>query len=586
MNQQLRLTLARSFFILFFLSLLSFSTSAETLNLVINSKNWKDVYAGTMYAQWLGHDFYYVVSTAHADVLLSHVRFKYPIALLESDQPYVTNYKNKLEPRFQVKEILQKTESLTWPKELGQRINTTKFVVLDGKFGYNAISVVSYALREKAWVLFAEEFTPDALASYLRDRNASYVLQYGALTDDYRQAISTFNLETIDQGNRFSNNVALLEKTLSKKSALQLTLATGEFIERNLINGVERDPTLLIGSENLPDVSVDFLKKHNIQYGVLIGSDQSDVARWIKQNTPVKYMFVKFGQTFIQKGSAVSEPWALTLFYLPKVPLNVSIEKIQYNKQTRQLEVAYQNQEATRTYLKGRVTVFLGNATNQNVEDDAVTVLESKSTKSAAYSITIDEELLSAEANMSVEVTGNYGEEPGALERKAVQRAENLAVVSFTDESLLQLGPLVYNPSRQGFELELINSGPVKAFFSPHLRWIINGQEKSAAVLTASMGASERQTVFFYSPLSKDELAGLRGGVVSVLLDYGAREAYLTKTLTEDRLFSLSQSTSGQNQIDWTLIVIALVVLAALLYFFTRGSGASGAGHFSARRRF
>ncbi len=576
------------FLLLFFVSFLSISVHAESTNVIIDSKNWKDVYAGTLYAQWSGQEFYFVNGVPHANVLPGQIRYRLPVVLLESDNPFAVNYKNTLEQRgFSVKEVLEKPGDLTWSQALGQRVNATRFVVLDGAFGYNAVSVVSYALRENAWVLFAEDFTADGLKNYLRTQKAAHVLQYGALPEDKRLALAGFNPETIDRGDRFSNNVALLDRLLAKQPAAQLTLANGEFIERNLIDGPARDPVLLVGTGNLPSVSAEFLRKNSIAYGVLIGSEQSDLARWIKQHTPMKYIYVKFAQTFIQKGTAVTEPWALTYFYLPRLALNVTIQTIQYNQKTNVLEVVYRNQESTRTYLQGRADVYIGNVSSQNVQDDGVTVLEAQATQTASYPLRIDEKLFSTDVNLSVEVTGNYGEEPGALERRVTQRAENLAVVSFSDESALQLGPLVYDSSRQGFDLEIINSGPVTAYFEPHLRFSVSNQTQSLTTKNTVIAAGTSQKVFFHSPFSKEQVSNLNGAVVSVLVNYGARESFLTKSIAEDRLFSLSAASNGsssQNSVDWTLVgIVGLVVGAGVLYF-TRQKGSSGG--FSARRRF
>jgi len=484
---------------------------------------------------------------------------------------------------FPVTEVLAKAPEQSWSQALGQRLNVTRFVVLDGAFGYNAISVVSYAVRENAWVLFAEDFTPGGLTAYLQAQNAVHVLQYGALPEDKRLALAAFNPETIDRGDRFSNNVALLDRLLSKQAATQLTLTNGEFIERSLIDGPARDPIMLTGRQNVPPVTADFLRQRNIQYGVLIGSEQAELGRWIKENTPMKYIYVKFAQTIIEPGTAVAQPWALNVFLVPRAALNVSINAIQYNQKTSELEVVYQNRESVRTYLKGSVDLLIGNVSAEHVEDSGITLLEAGAQKTATYRLTTASGLLTGSANLSAEVSGLYGEEPGALERLVFQRADNLAVISFSDDSLLALGTLVYDVARQGFELEIINSGPVTAYFEPHLQFSLADEPNALGTKTLTVPAGESQKVFFHSPFSKEQLNELNGAVISTSVNYGAREAFLIKTVSEDRLFSLTD-VAVQNSVDWTLIAIVGLVVAGGLFLFTR-RGKSDSGGFSARRR-
>ena len=559
--------------------------AASGANVVINSNHWKDVYAGSLYAQFNQDDFYFLSSVAHGDILPTHIRYKQPVILLESERAFVANYKSVIESRgFAIQEVLSKAPDLSWSQALGQRLNATRFLVLDGAFGYNAISAVSYAVRENAWVLFAEDFTPESLKTYLQRQNAVHVLQYGALPEDKRTALAGFNPEVIDKGDRFSNNVALLDRLFAKQPAAQLTLTNGEFIERSLIDGPQRDPVLLTGSQNVPPVTVAFLKQKNIQYGVLIGSDQAELGRWIKENTPMKYVYVKFAQSIIERGTTVAQPWALNVFPVPRVALNVTINAIQYNQKTSELEVVYQNRESVRTHLKASVDLLVGNTSAEHVEDSSVTILEAGAQKTATYRLTAADRLVTESANLSAEVTGLYGEEPGALERVVFERADNLAVISFSDGSILALGPLVYDVSRQGFELDVINSGPAQAYFEPHLRFSVSDEPRALSSKTLAVAAGERQKVFFHSPFTKEQLNDLSGAVISTSLNYGAREAFLSKTVSEDRLFSLLDAPV-QNSVDWTLIVVALVGVAGALYFFTRG-GKSDSGGFSARRRF
>ncbi|MBI5225785.1 hypothetical protein HY994_00915 [Candidatus Micrarchaeota archaeon] len=573
----------------FFLVLLAFaglSVSAATPQVLVNSQDWKDVYAGMMFGQWQDTEYNVVTNAEQGKALLDRIGLDKQILLVESATPYLSGYADLLKSRgFDVVETLKSTPGKPAGLELARKLNASAFVVMDGTYGYNAISVIPYALRQKKWVLFSEDLAPADLTAFLQGQRAVSVLQYGRVRTPVKDALAPLNPEVLDLGDRFSNNVALLKRLDALNKPSQIFFSDGTFIERTLFSSNANISIILVGPDAVPAVSLSYLKSAGIPFGVLIGTGLSELGRWIKKNTPTTTIFVKFAQTFI-KGPGVTEPWVLDQTYLPKIPMNVSIGDMRYNALTKQLEVTYQNEVGTPTYLQAALEAFVGNASIRSVLGTPEVVLEPGATKAVAYDFDLPESAFPQNGgNVSVQVSANYGAEQGALDHLVQKRQDNLVSVSFDDACVLSLLNVSYDSGRQGFRIGVHNDAATACFLVPFLTYTVFDLPVPLSLQRLSMEGQSDLDLFFYAPLKNDALQDLQGSTLRVHLDYGAREAYLIKTLDEDRLFSLQGASVQASSMDWTLVGGVLVALAALAFFFTRGSSGGGSGSFSARRR-
>jgi len=573
----------RLFFSLLLLSFMSsvLLASNDSVQVVINSADWKDVYSGALYSAQLDHRFSFLIADQAGPSLMQRIA-RIPILLVESDKrSFVPGFAEELRRNgFEVAEVVASTQDNPASLVLGRRLPTKSFAVLDGTFGYNAVSLANFARGEGRWVLFSDQVPAQRLADYLKERQATSVLAFGALKKDVRDALAAFNPDVIDRGDRFSNNVALLERSARAGPVKQLLLTNGDFLEDSLFRSTV--PTILIGKENAPSVVASFIRSQNVEYGVLLGRDLASVGRWLKANTPMKNIYVKFSQTFITGQSPTLEMMELSMFPLPGVALNVSLEEIQYNGATQTVEVTFRNLEKTVTYLQGTVDVSVAGRRLKSAEDPVPVVLDGGAFRTLSYSVPVDPASLEGSANLSVFVRGLYGEEAGALDHVVSGQRDGVAVVSFADESHLSFGNLSYDAARHGFSLQLINDGEGKLYFNPFLIVSLAEVNQSLALRLLSLDEGASSDVFFYAPYSEFERAALAGTTVFVRADYGARSGYLLKKAEEARLFVLSSTAAGVDY--WLYGLVALAVLIGLYLLGRRGSG--GSSGFSARRRF
>ena len=136
------------------LALLGIVSAADPNNLVANSQDWKDVYSVVMYGNFMGISSAFLVSDRHGPLLLNNIPKENNIWLFtSSNAPFIRNYPGIIEADGRTVEEFQ---SNNINLEIAKRLNSTKFIILDDSYGYNAISIASYAVVTRSYVLFAD----------------------------------------------------------------------------------------------------------------------------------------------------------------------------------------------------------------------------------------------------------------------------------------------------------------------------------------------------------------------------------------------------------------------------------------------
>jgi hypothetical protein len=89
----------------------------------------------------------------------------------------------------------------------------------------------------RAWVFFADRTNVDEIDSILGLREVDEVLIYGFVDREVEETLAKYNPEVIDTGDRFKDNIEIVEKYLEIKQTEQVLLTNGEFIEKELMLG-------------------------------------------------------------------------------------------------------------------------------------------------------------------------------------------------------------------------------------------------------------------------------------------------------------------------------------------------------------
>jgi hypothetical protein len=342
---------------------------AEGEQVVINSGDWRDVYSSIIYANMRGIPSQFITDAPHATALPNYLDRDPDILLVESEtSPFLVNYEGTLTTKgFVVSETYKSPGGVEANLHfIGELPDVTNFIVLDDSYGYNAISVASYAVKSRSWVLFVDHENIDEISGFLNGRTVDDLLIYGRVDRQVTESLSIYNPEIIDYGDRFDNNIAIVEKYQNISKASQIVFTNGEFIENEIMSG--REPVLFIGTNVIPDQTVNYLNGSGIETGVVIGNALTDAASMITARTDM-HVFIKFGQGRAG-GDSFSLVEALDEFPLPKYELVTSVVSVNYNQGTGELEVVYKNDANVDIFSKSSVSVFISGTQVAAVGDE------------------------------------------------------------------------------------------------------------------------------------------------------------------------------------------------------------------------
>lgn len=548
--------------------LLLTTVSADT-RVISNSGDWTEVYSAMLYANLKGEIGYFLTSPQHATI----IPFAIPkdvdgVEVVTSrSTPYAAGYKSLLEiDGFRnVEEIRETNINIA----LGERLTVTKFVVIDPTYGYNAMSVAPLAALGDYYVLFANRRNIAQINNFLQDRTINELVLYGQLDREVKDSLSQFNPETINTGDRFDNNIAVvkkyqeLHKRLNGDYRKQAILSNGEFIESSLMSGA--DPVLFIGFSNVPDQTREYISESPLEVGTLVGNELIGTATFIRRQTGLS-VFVKFGQGSRTPTGAIAQVEDLDRFPIPRYNLDLGIVAISLNTATNKLEVTYQNKAPLATYFQA-ISLLLNDGTqtfNIPVEETPL-FIDGNYFKTITYDL-VDEDgnVLNPQGDkLSAQITTIYGESPKSLELTLIANA-TVSKVSVIDDTNIDIVDVAYQKSGSKFMISVKNTGDVTTYTSIELLDIyVNGEYlifSSDEIVKIEPGKTKKITVT--TTMTEEDIP--ENPEVIVRANYGQRENALTKSKQQTFEFKYAS-------LDLTyLVAIGLIIILLLLIFLRK----------------
>lgn len=536
---------------LLFLLLLPIVSAADQV--VINSKDWRDIYTGILYAKLNGLDAHYVAKETQGLQLIEEVlnRGAVDILLIESKEPLIFGYQLQLEKQgFKVEKFLsldaQKT-NLEFAKKAADEKGIANFIVIDGSLGYDAISVAPYALLTNSFVLFADAENVDVLFSFL-SASADNILFYGHLNRAVKEELGVLNPLIINKGDRYQDNIEIVKKFINKKPTKQVLLTDGETLELGFFNN--EFPALFIGTSNVPQPVIDFIRDTDVRAGIVIGYDLFANAKRIREDTGIKIL-LKYGQ------GRNSQIYALDVFPLPEYDSEIDIEAVHYNTLSRQLEVSYKNKGAVYTYAQALSHQIKADGTAiAEVGDEKAFFLNEGDTLTKVYSLDLTPYL---DKNLIVESKIIFGESANSL-TKLLAKTLNLDVVAVEDSSKISIQSLVYNKGTKRFELIVKNEGEKDVYADAEIVDLIIASEK------VTLGAEQQkikpgQKNLFKIKALLEEMDIEDNPTVTARVRYGERENILLKSMTRE--FDFAFKTFNYKLL--VLVIIILIVIKLIL---------------------
>jgi hypothetical protein len=576
----------------FGISLIAFTLALAALALpanaaqqvIVNSQDWKDVYAAVLYASLKGmlpaNGAPFLSSQESALEAWKYWNKNDSILLFESSQqPFYPNYESFLKSQGFTVTTQLSTGGDFLVMDLARQSGVKNFIVTEGNTGYNAVSLLPYAVQTKSFVLFAGKENAQQVKEFLKAAQPAKVIEYGPLPKQVTDALAEFNPEAINKGDKFSNNIEIVKRFIAENNAKQLILTSGEFIEPSIAEG--KLPVLLLGVSNPTQAQIDFIKNSGITLATLIGNELIGSAKLLKDSTGTLSVFVKYGKGI--PGKPGVQP--LDRFFLPRYNLAIKIKSVQYNLATKQLEVAYENTGGVTTFAQAHMAFGANGqriATAKENPDEPFFTLEPDETRTRTYDVDLVNTFKNGQ-QIDLNETVLYGEDVGAMDHVLFQQFNAIKTVEFTDNSNVNIGRLAYDLSKHAFLLTLENTATEPAYAKTKITYSLNN-EKITLTANATQVTSTT-TVEFPQALTRDAAEAAASQPATITIDYGKRSDVLIKTKTEQRRIEVIGSEGftiwltgfwltgfGYLQYSnwiWLLAVLALIV-AALAYWKRR----------------
>ena len=540
-------------FLIIFVFLLANTSLAQTI--IVNSEDWRDVYSAMLYGSLEGIPTNFLVSARHGTLILNAIQKATPIRAFSSRRyPFLIGYESILESRgYSAEEFVYDNFNL----ELAELLDISNFIIIDDSYGYNAISVAPYAVASESFVLFADRTNIRQVDSFLSGRVVNNIIIYGHVDREVRNTLQKYNPEVINKdGDRFYNNIEIVKKYQEIKHSKQAVLTNGEFIEKEIMSGVE--PVLFIGTNNVPDSIREYIQGSEIDIGVLIGNELVGTATYIRRNVGIS-VFVKFAQGAREPAGAISQVEALDMFYLPTYILNIEVESIKYNKATNMLEISIRNTEDQAVYFKGTYSLTDSAGFTQRVGDISPIFLDGNELKTITYEV---EPM--AEGKIIGEVYIIYGESKGSME-KVIDTTFEIETVEILDECDIKINSLVYDKRGKRFYVEIENIADVTCYADVELvDVLLDGELKnlgSVDIVEIKPGKKAKSRI--KAALEEEDIED--NEIIKGKVHYGERKNALIKI----KEFQFELVLKGIDYWTFTLVLV-IITLLILIYLKRR----------------
>jgi hypothetical protein len=515
-------------------------------HILVNSRNWQDVYSGMLYAELRDTPGNFLTSTNHATSILNDIdENKDYIQAVSSENPYIVGYEDILLSRGfgASEELVLDNVNL----DLARQLDTQRFIVVDGSYGYNALSAAPYAARAGYYVLFANEITIDQVTDFLQERGVEDLIILGHVDRSVNDQLAQFNPEIIDEGGRFANNIAMAQRYLDDYSAEQVQLTNGEFLEASLISG--QDPVLFIGRERVPDQVRSFIEQSDIQVGILVGNELVGSATFIRRQLGIS-VFVKFARGSREPTGPVASVEDLDRFALPKYNLDLTVEDVTYNQATQDLEVRYRNNADIATYFRSTITVQAPNQTASAGDNQTQFI-----GRSEVRTLTYDTDVPPA-ANASIFTI--YGDAANSMDEE-FEATYPINYVTIEDDARLMITDAVYNG--EAFEVTVENPGSVETFVDLDIVDLrINEETVTRGTQdVASVEAGSDTTIPVEVAMTDADIE--ENPEITVRARFGERELALIKQATAT--FEFKERSA--DYVTYALIALIIILIALII---------------------
>lgn len=533
--------------IIIIFSILAAPVFADTI--IVNSKDWRDVYSGMQYGYLTGNTPKFLVSEKHSTLVLGELNKEEKIEALSSKtEPYVVVYRSIIESNgFDADETILSSFNIDLAKRLTDIDN---YIIIDDVYGYNAISVSTYAILTKSYVIFARRDNIAEVSSFLSSRKVGKVLIYGYVDREVRQALNKYSPEIINKDNdKFENNVEIVRRCKALKEFKQVTLTNGEFIEADIMAGSY--PILFIGRQNVPVKVAEYIKSSDIEVGVLVGNDLFDSAVVIRRQTGIS-TFIKFARSPRENTEEVGAIEGLDLFPIPKVEQKIVLDSIKYNSLSKQIYVTIRNDGEAASYFKGTYAIK-ADGKEFTIGDSDMMFIEGKTKKTLFYDI----EPITDDSYINATVFVLFGESKNSLEYK-LEGSVLVSSIEVNDDSEIEIVKAEYSKNDKRLYVTIKNIGSSDVYVNTEATdvFVIDSLKNLGSTSTLKISPGSSKDSIIKADLSNEDLSSNEN--IKVRAYYGKSEDSLAKLMESSIKLSIR---SFDPVVLLPLVIIGLLII-------------------------
>ena len=519
---------------------------------VINSKDWKDVYYGVLYANYNNYPVYFTNSPNPAG--LFNVLPKQPVILIESNDRYIPNLESQM--RLRGYNIVQKITVTNSYRDLKpEEVNS--YYVVEEDFPYLSLPAGALAMANRAWVLIVNDNNVNDIASMLA--NAQVVVGVGNFKRSIENAISQYFDKRVTGNSKFEISAKLGEEFLKVNRIPQVIITEGNYIEVDLLKGFS--PVLLVGTNLLPDEVLDFITSNGIKTVIAIGPQLTYIGEKIREKTNEKVsVLIKFGQS---TPGISGEIYALSMFPLPKLELKLNILSAVYDPENKKLMIQFSNEGQTGLYEFTTFRVIKNDEEIASGGDSEAVFIGAGESVWRSYDVLLTD----LTGNITVEFYTSYGESPKNLDSYLTQAGKfgppfslPLKISEIKDQSKIEVLEVKYYKSSKRFGIKVKNTGNVKAVVIIKLLNVkIKGIPTSLSSSAVELEPGEVKEI--YIPAELDEIDIQENSQIKIEADYGERKDVIVKSAAT---MLPVEAVSG---IPILIIIVAIAVIGIVVFF-------------------
>ncbi len=522
-------------------------------SILINSRDWRDVYSGLLFAELIGREPLFLVSQEDALLKTELIpKTDGGVMILETPGRYYAGLEGLVGSKgHDATTVSAPTLNL----ELAENLEVDGFVVVGDAYGYNAISVTPYAVLNERFVLFANRDNIDDVVDLL-DENGGSVMIYGVVDNEVRDELAKFNPDVIDEGSRLENNHEIVRRFIVETEMDQAWIVSGKELVKPIFSPTS--PVMFIGNTNVPPQVDTFLAENNIKALVLIGNELAPMVSQFKSRYENAYetdliVTVLIGRSPRTLGMEGDRLEAIDTFRVPIPELDIEVSDVVYNQITQTLEVTYKNTLPAPLYFRSTITVGV-----ETEGDEESVFLSGGRSRTLSYPMNI------GDPETAGKISIIYGEDRETLDSLYSIDLDSINFIDIVDSSELAIHSVVYDRLNHAIYIMIENTGEVSLFADLELDISIDGQQQTlfGPEVFHIMEGESREV------LIRQRLTGLDlqdNEEVTARAYYSQREIALSKiveeTLPLGRMIPATAYAFG---------AVGLILLILIIWFFFR----------------